>query len=157
LRTEASRPVPVEEYSPSNFGRGPDKSIPAKHEHRAERDHPSPKDRPADKDRRSEKREPAPSSQGERPKPNATIPARISSTKTAKAKPGGIFGFIKKIFGDSNKERKMEKSSAALREDEEEHQRDDGDDGQDHRSHQRSSQGHHGDNRRGGQRRSGRR
>jgi hypothetical protein len=148
----------VEEYSPSNFGRVPDKSIPTKHEQRSERDQHSRKDRPSDRDRHADKREAMPSSSpGERPKPNATIPARISPSETAKAKSGGIFGFIKKIFGNSGKERKMEKSSSALREEEEEHNHEDGDDGQDHRSHQRSSQGHHGDNRRGGQRRSGRR
>jgi hypothetical protein len=163
LRTEAARPVPVEEYSPSNFGRVPDKSIPAKHEHRSDRDRHSHKDRSSerdrhsDRDRPSDKREAAPSSSSERPKPNATISARVTPSKTAKAKSGGIFGFIKKIFGDSSKERKMEKSSTALREEEEVHNHEDGDDGQDHRSHNRSSQGHHGDNRRGGQRRSGRR
>jgi hypothetical protein len=129
LRTESSRPVPVEEYSPSNFGRVPDKSVPAKHEHRSERD------RHSHKDRQPEKREAASSTSSERPRPHATISARVPSDKEGKS--GGIFGFIKKMFSASNPDKKEEKKSSSRREsdDEEEDDKDEGSRRRHHSSH----------------------
>jgi hypothetical protein len=82
LRTEAARPVPVQEYTPSALGRAPDKSVPVKRE------------------RESSRREPAAkSNESVKLKPNATISAHVASSKDApKAKSRGILGFIKRIF-----------------------------------------------------------
>ena len=146
LRTEATRPVPVQEYSPSNFGRVPDKSIPAKS------DRPVDKDRHSHKDRHSDKRESSSSSSSERPKPHDTIPARVPSSKEGKS--GGVLGFLKNLFSASKPARTEEKKSSAREDD---HERDDDEgEGQERRRHS-DGQGRRGEHRHGSHRRSSRR
>ena len=114
LRTEASQPVPVQEYTPSAFGRAPDKSIPVKRERESSR-------------RESESK----STESKRVKPDAVIPARVSSDddEEPKAKSRGIFGFIKRIFtGDPVKVKEREPAAR----DREDDSRDERRSGRDH-------------------------
>ncbi len=137
LRTETAKPVPVEEYTPSAFGRAPDKSVHVKHEHESRRREPAAK---------SSKREHV------KPKPNATISAHVASSEDApKAKSRGLLGFIKRIFTGDPVPAKVREVSARDNEDDSDSERHsrhgDGrsDDGAHHRHghhrHHRGSQG----------------
>lgn len=130
LRTEAARPVPVQEYTPSALGRAPDKSVPIKRE------------------RESSHREPeAKSSERVKPKPNATISAHVASAEDApKAKSRGILGFIKRIFTGNPMPAKVREPS----------KRDDDDDARDEGRESDGGRHRHGHHRRhrGGQGRS---
>ncbi len=154
LRTEASKPVPVEEYAPSTFARAPDKVIPAKNNREESREQNHSRSRESG-------RSPAASV-----KANATIPAQPSRTKDVekpKAKSGGIVGFLKRFFGGGQPAAKSSASSPSSR-DQDSSDRDerrshrDGDRnrgrGDDRRSHHHRQGGHHShhsqDNRRSG-------
>lgn len=139
LRTEASQPVPVQEYTPSAFGRAPDKSIPVKRERASSR-------------RESESK----STESKRVKPDAVIPARVSSDddEEPKAKSRGIFGFIKRIFtGDPVKVKEREPAARDREDDSRDERRSGRDHGRDEeggrRRRHRGGQGRHshGENR----------
>jgi hypothetical protein len=131
LRTEASKPVPVQEYAPSSFARASDKSASAK-----------PGREPG---RRESSRSPAEPPRAV--KPNATIPLHPKPSKddTRSKKSGGIVGFIKRIFKaakpveEDEEEFSSERRDAGRDRDDEERGRDDS---REHRHRHRHS-GHH--------------
>jgi hypothetical protein len=139
LRTETSKPVPVEEYAPSAFAtRPPDKTVPLKSNREESREH----------NRRHDSARPAPV------KAHASIPLNPPRSKEgekpkAQAKSGGIVGFIKRIFSGGEPAAKVEEKAPAREESNDERrsgrdgERHRGRGGDDRRQHQRHRHGGH--------------